>query len=176
MGVSELVEAAPPERYAVVVLGDHGEAFGEHMSTTHATTLYQEVLETPFLIRSPTSASGRLLEPRSCADVAWEVLRALHLWKEPVPALGYQYSMLDFLPGQFGRAQQTSLRSLRIGSLKVIQSLQTGVVELYDLDRDPGETRSLAASHPELLAPLRGELDRLQGVCPTPVMSGNTPE
>ena len=176
VGVSELVEAAPPERYAVVVLGDHGEAFGEHLSPAHATTLYQEVLETPFLIRSPASGSGRRLEPTSCADVAWEVLRALELWKEPVPALGYQYSMLDILPGQFGRAQRDSLRSLRIGSLKVIQSLQTGIVELYDLDQDPGETRSLAATHPELLTPLHGELDRLKSICQTPLTAGEVPE
>jgi hypothetical protein len=176
VGVSELVEAAPPERYAVVVLGDHGEAFGEHLSPVHATTLYQEVLDTPFLIRSPASGAGRRLEPTSCADVAWEVLRALELWTEPVPALGYQYAMLDILPGQFGRAQRDSLRSLRIGPLKAIQSLQTGILELYDLDRDPGETKSLASSHPELLAPLRAELHRLQSVCPTPLTAGELPE
>jgi hypothetical protein len=104
------------------------------------------------------------------------VLRALELWKEPVPALGFQYSMLDILPGQFGRAQRDSLRSLRVGSLKLIQSLQPGILELYDLDHDPGETRNLAASHPKLLAPLRSELDRLQNVCPAPLTAGELPE
>lgn len=172
-GVAGLIEAAPSDRFTVVVLGDHGEAFWEHLSPAHANILYQEVLETPFLIRSPVHAPGPDARRTSCPDVAWETLRGLGLWTEPVAPLAHDYAVLDLLRGQQGRSQRDSLRSLRVGDMKAIFSPQTAIWELYDLARDPEEKHSLAESEPWQLAPMKSEILQLEASCPGPPITGS---
>ena len=48
--------------------------------------------------------------------------------------------------------------AMRRGSLKLVEWFETGRVELYDLARDPGEARDLAAKRPQVAASLRTEL------------------
>jgi arylsulfatase A-like enzyme len=48
--------------------------------------------------------------------------------------------------------------AMRRGSLKLVEWFETGRVELYDLARDPGEARDLAAKRPQVAASLRAEL------------------
>jgi arylsulfatase A len=48
--------------------------------------------------------------------------------------------------------------AVRRGDLKLIESYEDGRVELYDLDRDPGEARDLAAERPADAARLRSVL------------------
>jgi hypothetical protein len=165
-GVAALVRSAPAERWAVVVLGDHGEAFGEHVSMGHATTLYEEALRTPLLVRAPNVASGPREQRASCDSVAWFALHAMGLIdREPAP-LPVQYALLDIAPGELGHLQGDHLRALRVGSNKAIWSSDLGLFELYDLDADPGELHSLAESHPAELAPLRVKLEELGRDCP----------
>ena len=149
---------APAQKWAVVVLGDHGEAFGEHLSSEHATTLYEEALRTALLIRSPNVPPGVHPDWVACRDVPWLTLHAAGIIAGAPPALPYQYAALDI----------AGLRSLRVGSKKAIWSYNLDVWELYDLDYDPGETRSLAESRPALLAPLRAQLQALSRECPAP--------
>jgi hypothetical protein len=171
--VASLVELATPDRFVVVVLGDHGEAFGEHMSVAHANMLYEEVLKTPLLVQSPLVTPGLHTEAMGCRDVAWQVLSGLGLGTTPgVSSMPSEYAALDINPGQFGRTQTDSLRSLRQGSHKVIYTPQTGAWELYDLVADPGEWHSLADRRPALLGPLRNELLRVASSCPIPPTVG----
>ncbi|HEX5098873.1 MAG TPA: sulfatase-like hydrolase/transferase [Polyangiaceae bacterium] len=165
-GVAELLRHAPVERWAVVVLGDHGEAFGEHVSFGHATTLYEEALHTPLLVRAPNVAAGPVEQRVSCDSVAWFALHAMGVIdREPTP-LPVQYAVLDIAPGEIGHLQGDHLRSLRSGSHKLIWSSDLGLYELYDLEADPGELRSIAESNPLELAPLRAKLDELSRDCP----------
>jgi len=167
-GVGKLIQAAPAERWAVVVLGDHGEAFGEHVSVGHATTLYEEALRTPLLVRSPNVAAGPRDQRVSCDSVAWFALHAMGLIdREPAP-LPAQYAVLDVSPGELGHLQGDHLRALRVGSNKVIWSSDLGLFELYDLDADPAELHSVAESRPGDLAPLRAKLEELSRDCPGP--------
>lgn len=49
---------------------------------------------------------------------------------------------------------------IRKGKWKLIEKLDTGELELYDLDSDIGETSNLAEARPELTQRLYGELDQ----------------
>jgi arylsulfatase A-like enzyme len=52
--------------------------------------------------------------------------------------------------------------------------LLSGPPELYDLSRDPGETRDLAAQEPERVAALRGRIERW--IARGPIERGNVPQ
>ena len=68
--------------------------------------------------------------------------------------------------------------ALRLGRWKLIEGLGSGgftkpkrveppegalAVQLYDLELDPSETRNVAAGHPDVVARLQRELDRIRG-------------
>ena len=65
-----------PRDTLVVVLSDHGEAFGEHGEVLH-TTLYQEVTRVPLLVSHPRARDTwgrRAAQPVSLVDVAPSLL------------------------------------------------------------------------------------------------------
>jgi len=55
----------------LIVVADHGEAFGEHGAWGHSQNLFREVLDIPLLIRPPGGDGGgrRVLEPVSLIDI-----------------------------------------------------------------------------------------------------------
>lgn len=63
----------------VILVGDHGEEFAEHGGFEHGTTLYEEVLRVPLLVKYPGGrwAGARIEEPVSLVDVPPTVLAAL---------------------------------------------------------------------------------------------------
>jgi tetratricopeptide (TPR) repeat protein len=68
-------------RATVVVVADHGEAFGEHGELTHGEVCYQTTMRVPFDVRHPDGARGgeRSREIVSVADVAPTLAAALGL-------------------------------------------------------------------------------------------------
>jgi arylsulfatase A-like enzyme/Tfp pilus assembly protein PilF len=158
------------QRTLVVVVADHGEGLGEHGEETHGFFVYQATMRVPFLVRLPFPAGGRRVAQRvELTDVAPTILAAKGL---PVPRSVQGRSLLDaVLGGPLRRADEaygeshyprlhfgwSELRAFYHGGLKYIQAPQQ---ELYDLGRDPGETRNLAAERPEECRRLRGLLLR----------------
>jgi tetratricopeptide (TPR) repeat protein len=63
------------------------------------------------------------------------------------------------------------LRFVRLGNWKYIHKLEP---ELYDVGADPGETRNLAAQHPEVLARLRVRLEELVSAAPAKLEDAET--
>jgi choline-sulfatase len=55
---------------AVVVTADHGEAFGEHGTTKHGSTLFEEELRVPLILHVPGVEPRTIDIPRSTVDVA----------------------------------------------------------------------------------------------------------
>jgi hypothetical protein len=50
---------------------------------------------------------------------------------------------------------------VRMGRWKGVRKpMLTGKLELYDLDADPGETRDVAADHPDVAMQLAGAMNR----------------
>lgn len=143
------------DRTAVLFSADHGEAFGEHGSKLHATSLYEEVLRIPLLVKVPGLRPRRIEEPVSLLDLGPTVLDLFGL---PAPGHAKGQSLVPLLRGErasldrpmafeSGRAMRAMLFRDR---MKLIQNLRTGSVELYDLALDPGELDNLADARPAL--------------------------
>ncbi|MSR58085.1 MAG: tetratricopeptide repeat protein [Planctomycetaceae bacterium] len=160
------------EETLVVVVGDHGEAFGEHLERGHGITLYQEAMHVPLIFRHPGRlAAGRRVEgPVSLVDVSPTVLDLLGIADERKIT---GRSVAQALRGGDLRASPcygatdeaflkngwSPLRSLTDGTWKYIRTTQ---VELYDLATDPGERENLAATRPDQVQAMASRMADLE--------------
>jgi hypothetical protein len=145
------LDASPlADRTAVVVMSDHGEAFGEHNTTQHSKTLYDELIRVPFLIRAPGVKPRVVQEPVSLVDLGPTVL---DLMGQPTPAQFMGQSLVPFLRGKTIKLTRPILAEGRLkqalvlpDGMKVVVDNQNNNVELYNLTADPGELHNLADS------------------------------
>ncbi|MBI3666423.1 MAG: sulfatase [Acidobacteria bacterium] len=127
----------------IIITSDHGEAFGDRNVAGHGgISVYQDVAHIPLLIRYPHAGPKAVVEePVSLVDILPTVLDVLQpssggprlVISECFPGL----KLLNLHP-RFRRVE----RALVAGSWKFIHST-TGKRELYDLSKDPNETRNL---------------------------------
>ncbi|UQA60341.1 sulfatase-like hydrolase/transferase [Polyangium aurulentum] len=147
------------KRAALIVTADHGEAFGEHNSTRHATTLYDEVLRIPMLLRLPEGTTPReVSEPVSLIDLGPTIL---DLFGKPTPGYFLGQSLTPYLRGQSPELHRPIVAEGRLkqslvlpDGMKVIADNRARTIELYDLKTDPGETKNLADDAERLERPL----------------------
>ncbi len=143
-----VVESGLEQRTTLIISADHGEAFGEHRSQQHATTVYEELLRVPLLVRVPGVAPRAVDAPVLLLDLGPTVLDLMGF---PTPGSYMGQSLAPLLRG--GSAPLTrplafeSSRGLRAmvfpDGWKAITNRRQGTFELYDLTRDPGELRDL---------------------------------
>lgn len=162
-----------------IVVADHGESLGEHSLLNHLYGLYEPLIRVPLVMRGPgiekgkrvsslaqtndiygtaLAAAGATLPPgaRSLLDAgaarSW-IVSEYGAPRVPHHELLTRYGLRaeDFAP--FLR----SLQSVRTGQHKLIVG-SDGVVELYDLASDPGESVNRVGDAPELLARMQGLL------------------
>ena len=154
-------------RTLVVIVGDHGESFGEHKEFGHGVFLYDTTMHVPLLIRLPgriePGTSDRLT---GLADVAPTVLGLLGL---PAPS---EMSGADALSGsdESGAVYGESEFAFNTHSWSPLASLTTRrwkyieapVRELYDRVADPGETKNLVRDRLDIGKQLAAQLARVQ--------------
>ena len=133
-----------------IVLGDHGEAFGQHEGNYgHTFQLFDENIRVPFLVSAPGVLSEPIRARRvvSLIDTAPTILDLLGF---AAPRAYEGQSMLEGRPRMalFFTDYSLALAGLRDGSHKVIHDLRSGRSRWFDLDRDPGETVDLSSRYP----------------------------
>jgi choline-sulfatase len=154
----------------LVVTSDHGEGLGEHEESVHGFFVYESTIRVPFLVRGPGIAAGtRLGVTARSVDLLPTVLAAVGV---PAPGRLAGRSLWPLLRGEASLPEAPSysesllplvhfgwsdLRALREGRWKYIQAPRP---ELYDLERDPGELRDLAAVEPARVEAFRAALAR----------------
>jgi len=132
-----------------IVVGDHGEAFGQHDGNFgHTFQLYEENVHVPFVIATPGVQTGqtRVTRTVSLIDTAPTVLDLLGLPQEPTyqgrsalgPSAGTAYFLADYSLGLLG---------LRDGRLKCLLEIESGRARLFDVVSDPRETDDVAVDH-----------------------------
>lgn len=153
------------DRTVVVVMGDHGEEFGDHGGQFHSATLYDELVRVPLFVRVPGLAPTRVTQPVSLVDLAPTLLDVLGL----PPADTHQgRSLLPLLRGAtlppapvFSETlyrQHHAKWAVVLERWKLIWDRNRGVVRLFDLAADPREQRNLADAHPDRRALLHAAL------------------
>jgi arylsulfatase A-like enzyme len=162
---SGLERARVLERTALLVVADHGEAFYEHGLPTHGTTLLEEQVRVPMLLRLPGASPRVVAEPVSALDALPALYRAMGLARHP--ALQGRDDILD--PGYTakGRPLLFSLQGMThedgvlVDDWKWIANLDRREGALFDLARDPGERYNLALDALSRRDAVSAELARL---------------
>jgi choline-sulfatase len=157
MWVGKLLKAVSDmglaENTAIVVMADHGEAWGEHKVYFHGQDLFDEQLRIPLIIAVPGRAPMVSEAPVAAVDLAPTLV---DLIGAPVPKSFRGHSLLPIMNGQppvahpiYGELMPATAWPHQAvmmidGNMKAIHRVTERRWELYDLARDPGEKRNLA--------------------------------
>ncbi|MEK9177446.1 MAG: sulfatase [Patescibacteria group bacterium] len=147
-----LEEEGVYNRTVVAVVSDHGTEFFEHGKMDHGHTLYGELLETLFAIHVPGREGRRVPDLVSTVDLTPTILGILDVQDEARSGM----RGMDLTPSFSGKTVAhdaysetdyrlyTHKRSVTTpDGWKFILTRESGLKELYDLTRDPGELKNL---------------------------------
>lgn len=165
----ELQRLGLDQRTVVAVTSDHGEEFGEHdpgrFWDAHCSTLFDELLRVPLLIRLPQGPKGVVREQVQLVDVAPTLLEALGA---QAPATMQGRSLLPLARGELrggalafaeSTCEGPEAVAVRRPDYKLIAELDPPRrLQLFQLARDPGERVDRSAQEPERTERLLGEL------------------
>ncbi len=165
----------------IVLWGDHGWHLGDHGWWSKHTN-YEQANHIPFFVIAPgvTTPGSATRQPAETVDI-YPTLAELAGLPQPTgpqpidgvslvpvlrdPAARVRDSAYHAFPRQRA-GEQVIGRAIRTERYRLVEwkkpgaSPETADLELYDYEADPGETKNLAASQPEVVAKLRAILAR----------------
>jgi arylsulfatase A-like enzyme len=171
--LESLSELGLSDTTLVILTSDHGEGFGEHDYYWHGQVPYEEGVHVPLIFRMPGGRAGTVEQVVSLVDLTPTVLDVVGV---PLPDSFEGRSLLPLLEDPSSRLDRTHVfsesgknqRAIRSDRFKLVhvpdeadrKALRGVAHELYDLERDRGETRNLTAERPEVRDRLSRELAR----------------
>jgi arylsulfatase A-like enzyme len=153
----------------VIVVGDHGEAFGEHGEIGHSIFVYDTTLHVPWVMMGPgiTARAAAITDPVCLIDLAPTLLALLGTGTIDADGVdlrplldGGHLAPRDLYAESFAPLVDfgwSPLRALRSGAWKAIAAPRP---ELYDIERDPHETTDVAALQPDTQKKLADRIAR----------------
>jgi choline-sulfatase len=156
------------DRTLVIVVGDHGEGLNDHGESTHGIFIYDDTMRVPLIVAGPGVPEGKVVRHQArgidLLPTVTEFLKlaphpaaqGVSLWPllergQPQPGQGTNFAYIETLyPKTY--MNWSELRGMRTDRWKFILA---PTPELYDLEKDPGETENVIARHP-------AEADQLQ--------------
>ena len=154
--LSRLKDAALYENSLIIITSDHGEAFGDRSLLVHGSSVYNDQIHIPLIVKYPNSREKKIVDgPVSSVDVMPTILdvaglvipdqvqgRSLLKLQEGKPRYIFSESfpqgyLVDWHP-RFYRTE----RAIISGSKKLISSTN-GKCELFELSNDIHELNNL---------------------------------
>ncbi len=144
---------------AVLVTSDHGEALGEHGRIGHNSTVFDEMLAVPFVLRLPASLSAAGIDTARIATLADLAPTLAGIAGVGLSSAADGVDLLDRAsvdPNRWFLARNSHeppVLGFRSGRWKAVLS-PFNIGSLYDLVEDPDETRDLVLERFEVFTGL----------------------
>jgi arylsulfatase A-like enzyme len=157
--IDSVEEAGRGDKFLFIITSDHGEAFMQHGKQGHNAHVYDEMIRVPLILHAPGGSlpRGAVIEPMvSVLDIFPTLVELCGI---PSPEQAMDGRSLVPLLEEPGRNPDRSLfftsryksegsmdslqLGVREGAMKLVITGKTGEVELFDLERDPGEKMDL---------------------------------
>ena len=137
------------DRTILLLVGDHGEAFGQHKKNwIHAHHSYNENVRVPAILHQPRLfKAGRVTRATTHVDLFPTLLDAMGLPYNPRLVQGESLFQAAFSRRYiFVYGKENTLSSISRDGVKLQIAYRRGKCWVYDLAQDPGETRRLGCS------------------------------
>ncbi len=146
--------------FVLAISADHGEEFREHGGVYHGSTLFDEQVRVPLIVRGPKLSPAVIEAPVEVIDIAPTLLGLVGV-TPPRSMRGRDLRALGEKRARDERPVFSAVLTKRMAlrwPRKLIADLRFNLFELYDLERDPNERKNLAESDPTSLAALRSDV------------------
>lgn len=164
-------------RTAVIITGDHGEAFGEHGQYRHAFEIWENLVRVPLIVHLPGGKPQRITERRSHLDLAPTIMDLLG--QAPLPQFMGK-SLLPEIRGSEKPATREPIvleltedsnnpqrRAIISGKYKLTVRGRGAAYFLYDLEADPGELKDVSKDQPAAFGEMKALYEKTFGAIPS---------
>jgi len=134
----------------IIVTADHGESLGEHGQWTHGTSLFDQQIHVPLIVKYPGQRSAqRVSSPVEALDIVPTILEVAGV-ETSAPLNGRSLVVPATRGAAFVFWKDEWV--VRTGEWKLLH--RAGETRLYHISDDPGETTDLSGEHPEVVQSL----------------------